>query len=59
MYEGILVDVAFAGFFLAKVKNNRFSLYLSFNDPYYYYYFSVAGETKFLRRSIIFGSRIV
>jgi len=27
MYEGILVDVAFAGFFLAKVKSITYSLF--------------------------------
>jgi HECT-domain (ubiquitin-transferase) len=36
MYEGILVDVAFAGFFLAKVKSDRMSLHLSFNVQYFF-----------------------
>ena len=56
MYEGILVDVAFAGFFLAKVIVMACVSALGFYRPAF---FSVAGETKFLRRSIIFGSRSV
>ena len=55
MYEGILVDVAFAGFFLAKVK----LIVCSFTRVLTTEIFSVAGETKFLRRPIIIGSRLV
>ena len=35
MYEGILVDVAFAGFFLAKVK--RSVLELEFHQPVFFF----------------------
>ena len=55
MYEGILVDVAFAGFFLAKVNVIACPCTWVLSTGI----FSVAGETKFLRRSIIFGSRPV
>jgi hypothetical protein len=56
MYEGILVDVAFAGFFLAKVTIIAYPCTL---DIQTFRIFSVARETKFSRRSIVFGSRLV
>jgi hypothetical protein len=55
MYEGILVDVAFAGFFLAKVKVIVCPCAWVFTTDI----LSVAGETKFLRRPIVIGSRLV
>ena len=55
LYEGILVDIAFAGFFLAKViffeslrrQKNMTDLFL------------VARETEFLGRSRIFGLGVI
>lgn len=53
MYEGILVDVAFAGFFLAKVRAIACPCTWVLTARVF---FSVAGETEFLRRPIVFGS---
>jgi len=54
MYEGILVDVAFAGFFLAKVRSRRCTLGSSRSRCT-----SVAGETKLFGRSRFVGPRFI
>lgn len=41
MYEGILVDVAFAGFFLSKVQFSNFNL-----RHHYLFLSTVAGKAK-------------
>ena len=49
MYEGILVDVAFAGFFLAKVCRDFFH-----RGPFPNFSL-VVGSTKLLGRLIVVG----
>lgn len=52
LYEGILVDVAFAGFFLAKVGRTTI-----FKDPRMLTVFTVARKAELFRRSRVAGQR--
>ena len=52
MYEGILVDVAFAGFFLAKVLP-YFSITGLIPDAQSFHFLLVVGSTKFPGRLVV------